>query len=68
MNQIARLLIESAEGAQQSEKAAFDLRKLVGNFRLPTEKPGALAGQTSSAGYFPQDTSSDSKSFAASAR
>jgi len=75
MNQIARLLIESAEGAQQSEKAcqelsglAFDLRKLVGNFRLPTEKPGALAGKTSSAGYFPQDTSSDSKSFAASAR
>ena len=42
MNQIARLLIESAEGAQQSEKAcqelsglALDLRKLVGNFRLP---------------------------------
>jgi methyl-accepting chemotaxis protein len=42
MNQIARLLIESAEGAQQSEKAcqelsrlALNLRKLVGNFRLP---------------------------------
>lgn len=77
MNQIARLLLESAEGAQQSEKAcqelsglAFDLRKLVGNFRLPEQKsgPGTIDGQTSSAGYFDQDMSVHSKSFAASAR
>jgi len=77
MNQIARLLIESAEGAQQSEKAcqelsglAFDLRNLVGNFRLPEQKsaPGTLDGQTPSAGYFDQDMSMQSKSFAASAR
>jgi methyl-accepting chemotaxis protein len=76
MNQIARLLMESAEGAQQSEKAcqelsglAFDLRKLVGNFRLPDERSGAggFAGQTGSA-YFENDTSDGGKTFAASAR
>jgi len=74
MTQIARQLIESAEGAQQSEKAcqelsglALDLRKLVGNFWLPVgsdsrEYPGRM--------YSPTRPGSDEalKSFAAAGR
>jgi hypothetical protein len=44
MDQIARLVKESAEGAQQSAKAcqdlsglALDLQKMVSNFRLGAE-------------------------------
>ena len=74
MNQIARLLIESAEGAQQSEKAcqelsglALDLRKLVGNFRLPAagefrEYPARMYSPTR------PDSDESFKSFAAAGR
>ena len=74
MNQIARLLIESADGAQQSEKAcqdlsglAFDLRKLVGNFRLP-ERSASESLPVSADPYQEQNASASSKSFAATAR
>jgi methyl-accepting chemotaxis protein len=46
MDQIARLVTESADGAQQSAKAcqdlsglAWDLQKMVGNFQLGETKP-----------------------------
>jgi methyl-accepting chemotaxis protein len=74
MNQIARLLIESAEGAQQSEKAcqelsglALDLRKLVGNFRLPV---GGELKEYPARMYSPTRPDSDEalKSFAAASR
>jgi methyl-accepting chemotaxis protein len=74
MNQIARLLIESADGAQQSEKAcqelsglALDLRKLVGTFRLPT---GGEVRDYPVRMYSPTRPDSDEalKSFAAAGR
>jgi methyl-accepting chemotaxis protein len=78
MNQIARLLIESADGAQQSEKAcqelsalAFDLRKLVGNFRLPgdgVQDVTATSRIACHSGLSNQDSADTPRSFAASAR
>lgn len=75
MNQIARLLIESADGAQQSEKAcqdlsglAFGLRKLVGNFRLP-QNGGLKDNMSAEAGETPlyPEQAEELKSYAARA-
>jgi methyl-accepting chemotaxis protein len=80
MNQIARLLIESADGAQQSEKAcqelsalAFDLRKLVGNFRLPGDgvqdvTNSNLAASTRHSSLSKPNSADAPRSFAAMAR
>jgi hypothetical protein len=74
MNLIARLLIESADGAQQSEKAcqelsglALDLRNLVGNFRLPA---GGESREYPARKYSPARPNPDEilKSFAAAGR
>jgi methyl-accepting chemotaxis protein len=78
MNQIARLLIESADGAQQSEKAcqelsalAFDLRKLVGNFKLPGDGVQDLTATsriTRHSGLANPGSADAQRSFAATAR
>ena len=80
MNQTARLLIESADGAQQSEKAcqelsspAFDLRKLVGNFRLPGDgvqdvTNNSRAASTRHSGLSRPNSVDAPRSFAAAAR
>jgi methyl-accepting chemotaxis protein len=74
MNLIARLLIESADGAQQSEKAcqelsglALDLRNMVGNFRLPA---GGESREYPARKYSPTRPNPDEvlKSFAAAGR
>jgi len=58
MEQIARLVKESSEGAQQSAKAcqdlsglALDLQKMVSNFRLGNENE--MASRRSSRGASP---------------
>jgi hypothetical protein len=57
MDQIARLVTESADGAQQSAKAcqdlsmlALDLQKMVGNFQLEETKPYNSATRTAKPG------------------
>jgi hypothetical protein len=75
MDQIAKLVKESADGAQRSAKAcedlsslALDKQKLVGNFRVEKNGHGSQGMGGSGRASSSRQTSQKKKAYAASAR